>query len=158
MKSAFWKGVGFGLTSSVITTLGVIIGLSSGTHSELAVIVGIFIMAFADGLSDAMGIHISEEAELEHTPKEQWEAALFTFISKFIFTLSFAIPVFLFELGKAIIISIIWGLILVIIFSFYIAKAQNINPHKVVIEHVIAVLLVVLATQFIGEYVYNVFT
>ena len=66
MKSVLWKGVGFGLTSGVITTLGMIIGLHSGTRSKLAVEVGIIVLAIADASSDAMGIHVSEEAEMEH--------------------------------------------------------------------------------------------
>jgi len=73
MRSVLWKGVGFGLTSGVITTLGMIIGLHSGTHSKLAVEVGIIVLAIADALSDAIGIHVSEEAEMEHTTKEVWE-------------------------------------------------------------------------------------
>jgi len=53
----------FGLTSGIITTLGLIVGLHSGTHSKLAVIGGILTIAMADALSDALGIHVSEESE-----------------------------------------------------------------------------------------------
>jgi len=73
MRETLLKGVGFGLTSGVITTLGIIVGLYTGTHSKLAVLAGMIVLALADALSDAMGIHISEEAEGEHTAKEVWE-------------------------------------------------------------------------------------
>ena len=76
------KGIGFGLTSGAITTLGLIVGLHSGTQSELAVMAGVVVLAFADALSDAVGIHVSEEAEGEHSPEELWESALLTFVSK----------------------------------------------------------------------------
>ena len=74
-------GLSFGLTSSVITSLGMIVGLYSATASRLAVIAGIIIMAIADGMSDAAGVHISEESELEkgqakHTHKEIWAATV----------------------------------------------------------------------------------
>ena len=62
IKDSIKKGLGFGLTSGIITTLGLIIGLSAGTHSKIAVIGGILTIAFADALSDSLGIHISEES------------------------------------------------------------------------------------------------
>jgi hypothetical protein len=37
MKSSFGMGLSFGLTSGVITTLGLIVGLHAGTHSRAAV-------------------------------------------------------------------------------------------------------------------------
>jgi vacuolar iron transporter family protein len=38
MKRSFRKGVSFGLTSGIITTLGIIVGLHSGTNSKILVI------------------------------------------------------------------------------------------------------------------------
>jgi len=66
MKSSLKTGLSFGLTSAIITTLGLMVGLHSGTHSRLAVIGGVLTIAIADAFSDAMGIHISEEAENVH--------------------------------------------------------------------------------------------
>ncbi len=50
MKAQIRKGFGFGLTSGIITTLGLIVGLHSSTHSKLAVIGGVIIIAIADAL------------------------------------------------------------------------------------------------------------
>ena len=63
MEHSFRVGMSFGLTSGIITTLGLIVGLHSGTHSKLAVIGGILTIAMADAFSDALGIHVSEESE-----------------------------------------------------------------------------------------------
>ena len=79
MRHSIQVGFSFGLTSGIITTLGIIVGLNSGTHSQLAVIGGILTIAIADSLSDAMGIHISEEAENKHSSKEVWESTFATF-------------------------------------------------------------------------------
>ena len=70
MKLSIMKGFSFGLTSGIITTLGLIVGLHSSTHSKLVIIGGILVIAIADALSDAMGMHISEESERKHTTKE----------------------------------------------------------------------------------------
>ena len=70
MKPAIKKGFSFGLASGVITTLGLMVGLYASTHSLLAVLGGILVIAVADALSDALGIHISEEAESKKSVKE----------------------------------------------------------------------------------------
>ena len=99
------------------------------------IIGGVLTIAIADAFSDALGIHISEESENKHTVKEIWESTIATFLSKFVFALTFIVPVLLFQLSTAIIISVVWGLSLLSIFSFYIAKEQKVNPWKVIIEH-----------------------
>lgn len=48
-----------------------------------------------DALSDALGVHVSEEAEDRHTTREIWESTLATFLSKFVFALTFIIPTFI---------------------------------------------------------------
>ncbi|MDD5290487.1 MAG: hypothetical protein PHZ04_00005, partial [Patescibacteria group bacterium] len=124
MKHSIKKGFSFGLTSGVITTLGLIIGLDSATGSSLVVIGGILTIAIADALSDALGMHISEESENCHTTKEVWTATASTFLTKFFFALTFIIPVLIFTLPNAIIASVIWGLILITTFSFFMAREQ----------------------------------
>lgn len=147
------KGFSFGLTSGIITTLGLIVGLHSSTHSIVVIIGGILIIAVADAMSDALGIHISEESEKHHTHKEIWEATLATFFSKLIFSLTFLIPILVFSLSIAIIISIIWGLALIIIFSYYLAKQKNVKPYPIIFEHLLIAIFVIIATHFIGDYV-----
>jgi VIT1/CCC1 family predicted Fe2+/Mn2+ transporter len=157
MRSVLWKGVGFGLTSGVITTLGMVIGLQSGTHSKLAVEAGIIVLAMADALSDSMGIHVSEEAEMEHTTKELWETSFFTFISKLLVTLTFIIPLKSLELSNAILVSVFWGLFLITVFSFYMARSQKQNQYKVVLEHLFIAALVVVLAHYLGDVIYEIF-
>ena len=153
MKLSIRKGFSFGLTSGVITTLGVIVGLHSSTHSTLVVIGGILVIAIADSLSDALGMHISEESEIKHSTKEIWESTISTFVSKFTFALTFIIPFLLLSLSTAIIVSIIWGLSLITIFSLYLAKQQSLKPYKVILEHLIIAIIVVVITHYIGDLV-----
>lgn len=153
MRHSLKTGFSFGVTSGIITTLGLIVGLHSGTHSKLVIIGGILAIAIADAFSDALGIHVSEETMNEHTPSEIWESTFSTFFSKFIFTLFFIIPVLLFELSTAIIASIIMGLLILGILSFKIAREQKRKPWKVVMEHVVIALVVVIATHFAGDWI-----
>lgn len=156
MKVSIKKGFGFGLTSGIITTLGLIVGLNSGTHSKMVVLGGILFIAIADSLSDALGIHISEESTQKKT-RDIWESTFSTFLFKLIFALSFVIPILFLDLGKAIIISIIWGFFLLTSFSFHIAKRNKKNSMKVIAEHLIIATIVIIATHFIGEWISKVF-
>jgi len=151
MKHSVKVGFNFGLTSGIITTLGLMVGLNSSTHSKLVVIGGILTIAIADALSDAMGIHIAEESENKHTAKEVWESTFSTIFFKFIFSSIFIIPVLLLELSKAILINIMLGLYLLFVNSFVIAREQNTNPWKIIGEHLIIAVLVIITTHFIGH-------
>jgi len=111
-------GFSFGLTSGIITTLGLIVGLHAGTHSKIAVVGGILTIAIADAFSDALGIHVSQESQNRHSSRPIWEATVATFLSKFVFALTFIAPILFFELAKAILISVVWGLSVLSIFSY----------------------------------------
>ena len=133
MKHSLKVGLCFGLTSGIITTLGLIMGLYSGTHNKIVVIGGILTIAIADSLSDALGIHISEESEKTHTAKEIWESTFSCLFCKFIVASSFIIPVLLIELTIAVYVSIIYGLFLLSILSFNIGKEQK-QKHSTIIK------------------------
>lgn len=147
-------GTTFGLASGIITTLGLMVGLHSGTHSKAAVLGGIATIAVADAFSDALGIHMSEESEEVHTPKEIWQSTFFTFLAKFVFAGIFVIPVLLIDdLGMSIIVSVAIGLSILIYASYRIAKAQNENPLSVIAEHFIIACVVIAATHYLGDLV-----
>lgn len=153
MKHSIKTGFTFGLTSGIITTLGLMVGLHSGTHSKLVIIGGVLIIAIADAFSDALGIHFSEESENKHSTKEIWESTFSTFLSKFIFALTFIIPILLFTLSAAIIVGVLWGLLILGIVSFRIAKSQRIKPWKVVAEHLVIALVVIVITHYVGDWI-----
>jgi len=158
MKHSIKMGFSFGLTSGIITTLGLMVGLYSGTHLKLVVIGGILTIAIADAFSDALGIHVSEESENKHTTKEIWQSTFSTFLSKLVFALMFIIPILLFQLKAAIIINVIWGLSVLGIFSFYLAKKQKLKRWKVITEHLVIALVVIFLTYYIGTWISAIFT
>jgi VIT1/CCC1 family predicted Fe2+/Mn2+ transporter len=151
MRLSLLKGFAFGLTSGIITTLGLIVGLHSTTHDALVVIGGIIIIAVADAMSDSLGMHISQESENTHTRKEVWESTIGTFLAKFIFALTFIIPMLLFSLNTAIIVSVIWGLSWIALVSFYLARKNGERPLHVIGEHLAIASVVVVITHYLGD-------
>ncbi len=151
--SALRKGISFGLTSAVITTLGLMVGLHSGTHSRVVVLGGILTIAIADAFSDSLGIHVSEEADHTRTTRQVWAATLATFLAKFLFGMSFAVPVLLLPLTSAIVASLIWGMLILALLSYYIAKAQNEPPWQIIGEHVGIAAVVIGVTHWVGHWI-----
>jgi len=153
MNHPFKIGFTFGLTSGIITTLGLMVGLHSGTHSSLAVIGGVLTIAIADAFSDALGIHISQESEYHHTAREIWESTLSTFLSKFFFALTFLVPIFLFpnSLNNAIYVSVGWGLLALGFLSFQVTKYKKEKAWKVVLEHLVIAIVVIIITHYAGD-------
>jgi len=153
MEHSLKTGLCFGLTSGVITTLALMVGLHSGTHSKLVVLGGILTIAIADAFSDALGIHVSEEAEGKHSDKEIWASTISTFLSKFFCALTFAVPVLLFELSTAILVSVVWGLSVLSLLSLRIAREQKVKPWWVIGEHLLIALVVIFTTHYVGEWI-----
>jgi len=151
MKDSLRTGVSFGLTSAVITTLGLMVGLHSGTHSRMVVLSGIFTIAIADAFSDALGIHISKECENAHTVREIWGATISTFLAKFMLAMTFIVPVFLLQLSHAIIVSLVWGFLILASLSYLMARANGESPWRVIGEHVLIAGVVVVITHWVGD-------
>lgn len=151
-------GIYFGATSGVITTIGLIAGLYAGTDSLVAVLGGIFVVAVSDAMSDALGIHLAQEADPDSNSSHIWAATVSTFLTKLFVALTFALPLMFLSLGIAVLVSVGWGLIVIVLLSYYLARAQKTAVLPVVAEHLgIAVVVVVLA-HFIGVWVQKVFS
>jgi VIT1/CCC1 family predicted Fe2+/Mn2+ transporter len=151
-------GLFFGATSGVITTIGLITGLNAGTHSVVAVLGGIFVIAVADAMSDALGIHLAEEADPNATTHHIWSATISTFVNKFVFALSFAVPLLLLPLDQAVVASLLWGMLVIIVLSYFLARAQQASPIMIIGEHLGIAFLVVVLSHLIGVWVSKTFT
>ncbi|MDD5044776.1 MAG: hypothetical protein PHG51_04430 [Candidatus Omnitrophica bacterium] len=157
MEHSQKTGISFGITSATITTLGLMVGLDSSTHSKMVVIGGVLTIAIADAFSDALGIHISEESENVHTSAQIWQATISTFLAKFIFAMIFLVAILLLSLPVAIIVNIIYGLTLLGLFSFYIAKDQGAKCCGVIAEHLLIAVIVIVTTHYVGHLIGKLF-
>ena len=157
IKLSYAKGLSFGVASGIVTTLGLMVGLYSGTQSKLAVLGGILTIAVADALSDAFGIHLSEKSSKHNQKPEIWEATFATFLAKFFFALSFAVPVFFLDLHTAVMLSFMWGLFLLAIISILIAIWRDESKLRMIAEHWGIAIVVVTLSYYIGVFIANTF-
>jgi VIT1/CCC1 family predicted Fe2+/Mn2+ transporter len=114
---------------------------------------GIFVVAVADAMSDAMGIHIAQEADPESTSDHIWAATIWTFITKLVVALSFALPLLWLPLQTAVIVCVSWGLLVITLLSAYLAHIQRVKALPVITEHVMITIVVVTVSYFIGIWV-----
>ena len=81
-----------------------------------------------------------------------------TFLTKFVFSISFAIPLLLLPLGPAVIASVVWGLFVIVLLSYFLAKSQGEPPLYIIGEHVGIAVLVVVLSHYIGVWVAATFS
>jgi len=124
---------------------------------RIAVIGGVITIAIVDALSDAFAMHISEESTGDESARDIWASTFSTFGAKFFFAIIFLVPVLLLNLQTAIIVSIAMGVVIITGFSIWIAKSQNENPAKVVVEHLVIAVIVLVLAYFTGAWIASVF-
>ena len=153
MRRSIRIGFGFGLTSGIIATLGLMVGLQASTNSKLVVIGGILAIAISEGFAEAVSIHIAKEFEKIYTMKEIWESTVTTFISKFIFSSVFIIPVMMFDLVTAIMEGVLFGLFLLFVMSLISARERDVEPWKLIMKNISIAVCVIIITHFIGVWI-----
>jgi VIT1/CCC1 family predicted Fe2+/Mn2+ transporter len=151
IKNGHFTGLSFGLTSGIITTLGLMIGLHASNSSLAIIIGGILTIAVADSLSDALGIHLAEESKKDTSHKEVWQATISTFLMKLVTALFFILPLILLPINWAIIFSIIVGTLGIAFLSYKIAKRRKSKAWHLIREHVLVLWVVLLAGEGIGR-------
>ncbi|MBD3209268.1 hypothetical protein GF367_02530 [Candidatus Woesearchaeota archaeon] len=152
MDAPVKRGVSFGLTSSILTVLGLLVGLEAGLGSRSVVIGGILVIVVADALADALAMHLSEEsANRKH--REVWKATFTTFGAKLFFALTFIVPVLAFSTSVATWFSVGWGAFLLALLSWWIAVQRDERPGGIIAQHLVIMFLVVLVSYTIGSWV-----
>lgn len=146
----------FGAASGIITTLGLIVGLDTWTHAKAGIIGGILVMAVADNISDSMGIHVFQESECLDS-KEVWFSTFSNFFARILVSTSFILPIVFFPLKTAVVLSIIWGLLLLSFLTYLVAKDRKVNPAIAILEHIAIAIAVIVLSKVVGKWIFAKF-
>jgi len=63
------------------------------------------------------------------------------------------VPLLLLPLSQAVIASVIWGLLVIVVLSYFLAKSQDEPPLYIIGEHVGIAVLVLVFSHYIGVWV-----
>jgi vacuolar iron transporter family protein len=142
----------FGATSAIITNLGIITGLDTLSNPKLSIIGALLVIALADNLSDSFGIHIYQESE-HLSKKEVWLSTLTNFFTRLFVSSTFIALIVLLPIKVAAVCSIIWGLLILTVMTYAIAKQRKMSPYSAIFAHTIVAVFVVASSHFIGAFV-----
>lgn len=120
----------FGITSGVMTTIGLLAGMNSATGAKLPIVASIAVIACADSLSDSFGMFMSKLGERGTSKIKAFRFALGTLAGKFFFPLTFLLPIMLFDsLSLSVWVDIAWGLLVLSILTIEqaIVKEESIK-------------------------------
>ena len=147
---AYQTRFSFGSTSAIITNLALMAGLHSQANARISIIGGIMVVALADNISDSFGIHIYQESEKIET-REVWTSTIMNFLTRVIVSLSFVALLLLLPLNTAICASLFWGLGLLAVISYLIAKNEAANPYLSILTHLMIAIAVIFLSNLVGD-------
>ena len=146
----------FGVTSAIVTSLAFIVSLSESINSRFAIIVSLLVFAVADNISDSLGLHIFQESDLKKS-KVVNVSTFSNFFTRFLVVVVFVLLVEFLPINYAVIVSIIFGISLLSVLSYFIAKEQKTNPYMSILEHLAIAILVIVVSYFLREWIINFF-
>jgi vacuolar iron transporter family protein len=146
----------FGSSAALITNLGLITGLNSTANAKFSIITSILIIAVADNISDSFGIHVYQESE-HIDRREVWLSTGTNFLARLLVSLVFVLLVALLPIGPAVVASLLYGLLLLALISYIIAKDEKVSPFLTIVEHLGIALVVILLSEFVGKGLLKIF-
>lgn len=127
-------------------------GLTQGETAKTGIITGLLIIAIADNISDSLGIHIYKESE--GASRQDIDSFTYgNFTIRLLLAFTFVLIVLLFSSHTALVISSIWGLVLLAILSHLIAKNKKTNPLREIAWHLLVALIVIAGSKFLGNFI-----
>ena len=144
------KYYSFGATSAVITGLAVIVGLSRTANPVIGITTALVVIAIADNISDSFGIHVHQESQKESV-KEVRKTTLTNFATRVAVVSVFILLVILLPMKAAVPLSIFFGMAVISTISYFIAKEQKAKPYRVVSQHLLITVLVIVGSYLLRE-------
>ncbi len=146
----------FGATSAIVTSLAFIVSLSGNVEPRMPIIGSLLVFAIADNISDSLGIHIFQESDLKK-PGIVNVSTLSNFATRFCLILSFIGIVYLLPIQAAVILSVIWGIAILMSLSYLIAVEQERNPIRDLMTHLAIATLVIVSSLLLRSWITAVF-
>lgn len=148
--------ISFGGASSIITSLALITSFDVSERAKVGVTGSLLVIALADNVSDTLGIHIYQEGE-DRKIRDIWSSSLTNFLTRLLVTVVFIFFVLAFSPSKAIVFSVLYGLVVLTIISYLIAKKRNISLFHAIFEHLAIAILVIAISKNLGSFLVSLF-
>lgn len=147
--------ISYGGTAAVVTSMALISGLNAADATKAVIVSALLIAAFADNLTDALSFHIFQESE-QLDQKDAFTGTITNFVTRLLLCISFALLIGLFPIAHAAIVATIWGMLLLAIMTYLVARERKVKPILEVIKHLLVASAVVLASNVTGHWIGSV--
>ncbi len=147
--------ISYGGTAAVVTSMALISGLSAAGATKAVIVSALLIAAFADNLTDALSFHIFQESE-QLDQKDAFIGTITNFVTRLLLCISFALLIGLIPIVHAAIVAMIWGMLLLAIMTYLVARERKVKPILEVIKHLLVASAVVLASNVTGHWIGSV--
>jgi VIT1/CCC1 family predicted Fe2+/Mn2+ transporter len=148
--------ISFGVTSAIVTSLAFIVSLSGNTEPRMPIIGSLLVFAIADNISDSLGIHIFQESDLKKTGIVN-TSTVSNFVTRFLVIFSFIAVVYLIPIQLAVIISVVWGISVLMALTYFIAIERETKPVPAMLQHLAIAALVVVASLLLRSWIVTSF-
>ena len=144
----------FGATSAVTSSLALMIGLNQLDIPRIGLIGGLLVLGLADNIADALGMHIySESKSKSHTKLNTAE----NYLTRLGITLLFVVFVVLLPFSYALAASVITGMVVIALLSYFIAVEHGLDVRRTLAEHLVVTVLVLIVSQLVGSSIREMF-
>jgi hypothetical protein len=148
-KGFGFSGMTFGVMDGVLAVLSILIGIGS-VVDKYTVFAAMIIVGLADAMANAAGMRVSQETTTYSTKSEIFRSMLFAFISTFFVVIALTIPLILFDILTATIISTFLGIMMLSGLGVFVGIRRLYNKKEMLIlitEYVITGLAIILISH-----------
>jgi len=146
------KKISYGGTAAVVTSMALINGLIAADATKPVIVSALLIAALADNLSDTLSIHIYQESE-QLNKRDALTGTITNFLTRLLFGISFVLLVGLFPLPYVAKAAIIWGMLLLAILTYLVARERKVKPLPEVLKHLLIASVVITVSMMIGHWI-----
>jgi predicted adenylyl cyclase CyaB len=140
----------FGITSGILTTVGLLVGVFTATADRLSVIASVVSIAVADSCSDSFATYVARASERGAPPGRALRHALGTLSGKAVMPLTFLVPLLLLPLSVAVWVDLGWGALVLALLSAEQAVVEQRSVAPRVARNLALALFIVGASVLAG--------
>jgi len=144
--------ISFGGTAAIVTSMALIVGLDAANAGRAAMVSALLIAAVADNLTDSLSVHVYQESErLEE--REAFIGTVSNFVTRLVVCLTFVLIVVLFRTHVAAIGGIVWGMLLLTVLNYILARHRKVGAMSELAKHLAVALVIIFVSKGIGHWI-----
>ncbi len=144
--------ISFGATAAVVTSMALMAGFDAANAARSTIVSALLIAAVADNLTDSLSVHMYQESErLER--REVFIGTVANFATRLLLCLSFVLIVLLFKGPTTAVVGTVWGLTLLAVLSYLLARTRGVNPVSEIGKHLSVALIIIAVSKVLGHWI-----